>query len=513
MIRETNSIKILGTDAVAVKCETSVSTGIGIHLVGLPDQYTKESLLRTVTALTVLGYRIPGKKIIINLAPSDLYKSGSSHDLAIAVGILAASEQEPLPNLENWFVYGELSLDGKLREVSGCVQAAEIAKKNNAAGCIIPSANASEIAAHAELLDIPVYAAETLSEAVDIINNPSDAKRLEHESPSLNAEHPSFDLLKGNNAGKRAIEIAAAGNHNILVIGSPGTMKATLAKALCELLPPMDEEEKLQAARIWSAAGKGESLAGNGFARPFRAPHSSSSMSSLLGGGTSDAILPGEVSLAHAGVLCLEDLTDFPKSFMEALRAPLEDRYVTISRLKSKVNYPADFLLAATCLPCPCGYYGQGDRCTCTPAQKAAFYSRISGPIYDSIALQIYTQPLPPGAKDVPSESFEDVHERIIRARRIQAERFKGEPYSVNDRIPARDLDRYCPLNDESSQLLERIITALSLSARAYSKIIRIARTVADLEGESDIQPRHLAEASSFRFLDRMENIDRMENK
>lgn len=494
------SSKTIGTRSVPVLIENSITPGIGIHLVGLADQQVKESLLRTVTALQSQGFHIR-EKIVINLAPADLTKSGSGYDLPIALGILAESGQADLPELDRWLVLGELALDSKVRYVPGCLQAMLCAKETGMKGCIVPEGALRELRPFSE--GINVHAVGSLREAMDVISgkgeHPTVWETPVKEEDSEPAEPDTCECLGGNQSALRAIEIAAAGGHNILLIGAPGSGKSSLVKALHALLPPMSVEEAKDTALIYSAAGRqGMDIR----RRPFRAPHVSCSHAAMLGGGTGDNIMPGEVSLAHNGVLYLDEVTDAPKNIMEALRAPVEDKQVTISRLKSKTIYPASFLLAVSSNPCPCGYYGEANRCTCTPGQRAAYLSRLSGPVYDHIALQALTH-VPTGTTTVSPEPFKDVKERVLKARKVQQERFEGRPYSTNDAIPVNELDTFCHLDEAGKDILERIVTGLGLSARAYTRIIRIARTIADLYGSRDILPQHIAEAASYRFLDR----------
>lgn len=508
MITKINTIKVVGIEGVPVTCECEISSGIGIHLVGLPDAAVKESLLRTVTALQAYGYHIPGKKIIINLAPTDLHKTGSGYDLAIALGIIAGAQQEDLPELEQFVVLGELGLDGTLRYVPGSVQAILTAKETGKKGCIVPESCLGEFA---ELFrdDYPIFAAASLREVIDIIKDSGKAqtawdKYLQKE----NKAHPdpkelgSWDMIKGNENAKRGLEIAAAGGHNILLVGAPGSMKHTMARAILEILPPLDKEQLLQKAKIYSASGRMAPL-NNG--RSFRAPHYSASMATFFGGGCGENIMPGEVTLADKGVLLLDEANMLPKSIQETMRATLEDKKITISRLRSKIDYPADYLLVATMNPCPCGYYGEGDRCTCTLTKRTEHLSRLQAPIYDNIAIQIWTHPVSKETilKETTGEPSADVAKRVLEARAIQFKRYDGTPYKTNDEVPARLQKTYFNLDEECESFIEKIITHMGLSARAYSRILKIARTIADLAASEKILPCHMAEAASYRFLDR----------
>ena len=326
---------------------------------------------------------------------------------------------------------------------------------------------------------------------------------------TINCPHGEsvWDRIIGQESAKRALEIAAAGGHHVLIMGVPGSGKASLAKAFTEILPPMTREEALENAAIYSASGREDYNAYYGvYRRPFRSPHISCSLAVLLGGGSSAQIFPGEVSLANNGVLYLDEFCDIPKTKLQALRGPMEDKKVSISRLKGKVEFPANFQLIASGNPCPCGYYGEGDRCTCTPGQRAAYLSRISGPVFDSIAVQIWIHPVPDTAIVENAGSYDSaatVAKRVVAAREIQKKRFQGEPYETNDQMPSRDIERYAALDGPCKDLMEKLVSNLGLSARSYSRILKIARTIADLDGTDEIQVQHLAEAASYRFLDR----------
>lgn len=402
MLVRTYSAKCVGIDAVQVTVEINIDRGIGIHLVGLADAAVKESLLRTMTALQSLGYRIPGKRIVINLAPADVHKNGSGYDLPIAIGIIAASEQKTLPLAGRFLMSGELGLDGSVREISGALPFTELSQKQGFDGIILPAASALEAA---ELRSKPVYGVHTLPEVVRILEDIEDCSDLlvwrsgEYARIAAPDRAPGpvidFSDIVGQQGAKRGMEIAAAGGHNISMVGSPGSGKSSLAKALPGILPPMTREESLVTSKIFSIAGKGSMRYGLMDRRPFRAPHYSASLAAIIGGGAGDGIIPGEISLAQNGVLFLDEMGLMPKSVIEALRAPLEDRKVVISRLKAKVEYPASFMLVTASNPCPCGYWGVGDRCTCTVGQRLAYMSRLSGPIMDRIDIHlrhIYTQ-------------------------------------------------------------------------------------------------------------------------
>ncbi len=507
--------KCIGIEAVTVTVEVDIRSGIGIHLVGLGDMAVKESLLRTVNALQSLGYHIPGKKIVINLAPADLRKNGSGYDLPIALGIIAASEQRSLPALGEYLLMGELGLNGEVREITGALAYAEMAARMGFRGCILPVKSAMEAV---EIRQTQVYGIRTLEDAIRILSGGEDCDDLlvwntpEYarwrdlpQWPDAVSSYMDFSEIVGQEQAKRGVEIAAAGGHNVLLVGSPGSGKSSLAKAMAGILPPMSMEESIQTSKIYSVAGRLHSGVGLIRQRPFRAPHYTASLPALLGGG-SDTILPGEMSLAHNGLLFIDEFCEAPKKMIEALRAPMEDRRVVISRLKSKVEYPASFMLVAATNPCPCGWYGEGDRCTCTPGRREAYLSKLSGPLLDRVDLQLWTKSVDPRklVRGTVSESSEQVRSRVVAARAIQEARFREEPIRVNAEMDNRMIKRYCPLDEACQRFLEKVMTRMGLSARACSRIIRLARTIADLEGGVPIRVSHLAEAAGYRFLDKM---------
>lgn len=531
--------KCIGIDAVPVTIEVDINRGIGIHLVGLADVAVKESLLRTVTALQSLGFHVPGKKIVINLAPADMHKSGSGYDLPIALGIIAASGQCDMPALEDYIMMGELGLDGSLREVPGAIPVSELACKSGLKGCILPVMSAAEAA---DCREVEIYAVSSIPDVLRILSGREDVSDLlvrnnpaaaECTGPGADEEggeardggYMDFSEIVGQETAKRGLEIAAAGGHNIIMIGAPGSGKSSLAKALPGILPPMDKEESLITSKIYSVAGKGRARYGLIRRRPFRAPHCSSSLAALIGGGSGQNILPGEVSLAQNGVLFLDEISQMSKSVTEALRAPLEDRKVTVSRLRAKVEYPASFMLVAASNPCPCGYYGEGDRCTCTAGRQKAYLSRLSGPIMDRIDLQIWLHCVPADKLVNPpvSEGSAEVAARVALARSAQKRRFAGTPIFTNAEMNAKMIKEFCPLDRECLVLMEKITGRMGLSARAYTRVIKLARTIADLawaeetimsgksfgmppgDNPGPIKPVHLAEAAGFRFLDKMD--------
>lgn len=497
MIAQNYSATNNGLRGVPVTVEVEITNGIGIHLVGLADAAVKESLLRTATALQSLGYSIPDKKIIINIAPADLRKSGCGYDLPISLGIVSASEQEHLPDLDKYVIAGELGLDGSLRDIPGWMQCAELALSQGKA-CIMPVESAKK-AARAIGKPAPIYGAEDLKEVIEILKDGApDSTAWDDATSGKQLEDDVFrdwwDNLPGNAQAKRALEIAAAGGHPVFIMGAPGMNKIGLARALNEILPPLSKEEQDEVNRIYAATGRD---AMNGI-RPFRAPHYSSSMAAMFGGGTGDRIAPGEVSLAHNGVLFLDEFNYTPKAAMEFLRAPLEDGKVTISRLKSKVDFPAKFFPVVASLPCPCGYYGEGDKCTCSKGTRSLWLAKLSGPVYDRLTVQIWVHA---DNGPVVGDSREVVAERVRKARERQIER-QGK---LNDELTSKEINFDSTLDANTQATVERIITGLGLSARSYTRILKIARTIADLEGKENILPQHITEAASFRFLDRYE--------
>ena len=511
MLIRTLGAKCVGIDAALVTVETHIDKGIGIHLVGLADVAVKESLLRTTTALQAIGYHIPGKRIVINLAPADVHKNGSGYDLPIAVGIIAASEQCDLPLAGRFLLMGELGLDGSVRDVPGGLAVAELVGREGLDGIVLPLNSAQEAA---ELHGTRVFGVDNLEDVVRILSGQEDCSEfLARPAPpdsDKTSDIPDFRDIIGQAGVKRGMEIAAAGAHNVCMIGPPGSGKSSLAKALSGILPPMTREESLVTSKIFSIAGKGSLRHGLMDRRPFRAPHYSASLPAIVGGGAGDNIMPGEVSLAQNGVLFLDEAAQMPRGVIEALRGPMEDRKVVISRLKTKVEYPASFMLVLASNPCPCGYWGVGDRCTCTPAQRLSYLSRLSGPLMDRIDLQLLVPGLPPAdlarikAEGHTEESSAAVARRVEAARDIQKRRFAGEGIFTNAEMSNKHIERFCGLSEECSKLLISLMDHLGLSMRAYFRIIKVARTIADLEACPDILPRHISEAASYRFLDRM---------
>lgn len=532
MLINIHCAKCIGIQAVPVNVEVDINSGIGIHLVGLADAAVKESLLRIMTALQSLGFRIPGKKIVINLAPADIRKNGSGYDLPIALGIIAASGQRNLPALDRYIIMGELGLDASVRPVPGAIPIAEFSSTQGLDGCILPRESALEAS---ELPGIKVYGTTSLTDVLTILENPQEADVFVVKPSSADAPkhqgHLDFADIVGQEGAKRGLEIAAAGGHNAIMIGSPGSGKTSMAKALTGIMPEMSTEEAIMTSKVYSVAGLHTDSRGLIRERPFRSPHYSASMAAIIGGGNGENIIPGEVSLAENGILFLDEMTLLPKSIMEALRGPLEDRKVIISRLKTKVEYPASFMLIAAANPCPCGYYGIKGKCSCTPAQRQNYISRLSGPIMDRIDIQMTVTPVPPAllVQKKTAEPSKAIAARVLAARKIQLRRFSGSGIYVNAEMSGKMTDVFCRLDAGCSKFMEELADKTGMSARAFTKILKLARTIADLEmasmlsangfvaPEKEIEARisedpswpairigHLMEAAGYRFLDRL---------
>ncbi len=507
MLIKVYAAALQGVNATIITIEVNCSKGIKFFLVGLPDVSIRESHERIISALDFFGIKFPRKQIVINMAPADIRKEGASYDLPLAIGILAGAEQIKNDKIGDYLMMGELSLDGTLKPVKGVLPIAIKAKADGFKGIILPEANAREAAVVAGL---EVYGVDNIHTVIQFFNDEIELERTIVDPrkdfySNQAAIEWDFSEVKGQENVKRAMEVACAGGHNLILIGSPGAGKSMLAKRIPSILPPLTLTESLETTKIHSVAGKINHNGSLIAIRPFRSPHHTISSVAMVGGGSYPQ--PGEISLAHNGVLFLDEIAEFNKSVLEVLRQPLEDRKITISRSKFTVEYPAGFMLIASMNPCPCGHYNNPNKeCVCQPQQVQKYLNRLSGPLLDRIDIQIEIVPVPFEAiSDTrPAESSERIRQRVIQARKIQGERFVNENgIYCNAQMHTRLLQKHAQPDIKGLAQLKNAMERLSLSARAYDRILRVARTIADLDNSENVQAHHIGEAISYRNLDR----------
>lgn len=498
---------VQGIDATIITIEVNSSRGCMFYLVGLPDSAVKESHQRIISALQVTGYKMPTSNIVVNMAPADIRKEGSAYDLPLAIGILSASETIASDKLSRYMLMGELSLDGTIQPIRGALPIAIKAREAGFEGLILPQQNAREAAV---VNNLNVYGVSNIREVIQFFNNecelqPTVVNTRDEFYASQSQFEYDFSDVKGQENVKRALEVAAAGGHNIIMVGAPGSGKSMMAKRMPSILPPLSLGESLETTKIHSVAGKLGKNSSLISQRPFRAPHHTISQVAMVGGGSFPQ--PGEISLAHNGILFLDELPEFNRSVLEVLRQPLEDRCITVSRVRCTIDYPAGFMLVASMNPCPCGYYNHPTKaCVCNPGQVQKYLNKISGPLLDRIDIQVEIVPVPfeKMADRREAEPSSDIRERVVAARQTQEERFKDYPgIYCNAQMTSKLLATYAQPDAQGLALLRNAMERLNLSARAYDRILKVARTIADLEGSERILSAHLAEAISYRNLDR----------